>query len=272
MTTMIQRRSRLVSVAGLTLEADSLDQFNGDHVYLGDDWTDVVKACHKLPGGRHLDVGTGSGIILLACAQNHTQSVGVDINPRAIEMARVNARQNGIAAEFHHADIFTTSFEPFDLVTWSTPFMFVPEEKRDWWAGYGGKMGIGITLKFLERLPALLTPKGHAVLESASPILRDGTDVLARDILPVVKRTGLDVTMTPIKVYWDPWNRTLHQAHQVRYFIRVLLHVTHGHGQFTHRAPTVIQRMLDGLRWFKHCLTDSHSTAEVTPRAWRGER
>jgi methylase of polypeptide subunit release factors len=249
---MTTPRTHLVSAAGLQLEADRYEHWGGDHVYLGDDWQELIAACRPYHGGRHLDVGTGSGIVLLVCAKHHTHSVGMDINPRAVAMARANAQRNGIVAEFHHADIFTTCFEPFDLVTWNMPFMFVPDSQRDWWAGYGGHLGIELTLKFLERLPALLTPNGHAVLESASPILEDGTDVLARELQALLTRVPLNVRVTPSKAYWDHWHRDLHRQYSIRSFMRLILVVTHGSGLLTHMPPTLTQRVLNRLRQWRH--------------------
>ena len=55
-----------------------------------------------------LDIGTGTGCIALALKKAHPgwQVTGIDISPEAIEVARENAKRNGLEVEFEVADIF----------------------------------------------------------------------------------------------------------------------------------------------------------------------
>jgi ribosomal protein L11 methyltransferase len=47
-----------------------------------------------------LDVGTGSGILAIAAAKlGATRIIGLDIDPRAVEVARENVEKNGVATE-----------------------------------------------------------------------------------------------------------------------------------------------------------------------------
>ncbi len=59
-----------------------------------------------LRGGEHvLDYGCGSGILAIAAVKLGAESaVGVDIDPQAVEVSRVNAERNGVAASFHNSD------------------------------------------------------------------------------------------------------------------------------------------------------------------------
>jgi release factor glutamine methyltransferase len=78
---------------------------------------------------RLLDMGTGSGCLLLACLSELTMAtgVGIDINPDAIEMAAHNAGVLGLAdrAVFSVAD-FTTSLKRlgcFDIILSNPPYI-----------------------------------------------------------------------------------------------------------------------------------------------------
>ena len=56
-----------------------------------------------------LDVGTGSGCIAIALKKAHPEwsVTGIDISPEAIEVARENAKRNGVEVHFEVADIFS---------------------------------------------------------------------------------------------------------------------------------------------------------------------
>lgn len=55
---------------------------------------------HDVRGQRVLDVGTGTGVLAIAAAlAGATVVVGVDTDPRAIEVARANAATNDVAVE-----------------------------------------------------------------------------------------------------------------------------------------------------------------------------
>ncbi len=67
---------------------------------------------------RVLDVGTGTGILGIAAARlGAIGVVGIDVDPKAVEVAGENARKNGVEDRFHAATSPLSSLEgPFDLV------------------------------------------------------------------------------------------------------------------------------------------------------------
>jgi len=77
---------------------------------------------------RALDVGTGSGILALLAARHCEEVYGVDLNPRAIAVARFNARLN----EIDNVHLREGKFlEPvadleFDLIVADPPFVISP--------------------------------------------------------------------------------------------------------------------------------------------------
>jgi release factor glutamine methyltransferase len=57
-----------------------------------------------------VDLGTGSGCIAIALAKNSLDSAvfAVDVSDKALEIAKINARQNGVDVQFIKADILKT--------------------------------------------------------------------------------------------------------------------------------------------------------------------
>lgn len=74
---------------------------------------------------RVLDVGTGSGCIALALKKAHPnwQITGIDISPEAIEVARENAKRNGVDVNFIQKDIFSDGIGDFDIVVSNPPYI-----------------------------------------------------------------------------------------------------------------------------------------------------
>jgi release factor glutamine methyltransferase len=97
----------------------------------------VVERCLERVRGlaepRVLDVGTGSGAIALAIADEHPDAVvtATDSSAEALAVARENVRRTGLDArvELVHGDLFAGLHGPFDLVVSNPPY--VPPEEID---------------------------------------------------------------------------------------------------------------------------------------------
>jgi len=101
-------------------------------------------------GDAVLDLGTGTGILALTAAEKAARVVGTDINPEAIELARENARVNGIEnVEFVCCDLFPPGNERFDLIIFNPPYLPVQESGLLEKAWSGGEGGIEIIERFL---------------------------------------------------------------------------------------------------------------------------
>ena len=76
---------------------------------------------------RLLDIGTGSGALLLALLSELRNAVGIatDISAAALAVARANAERNGLAARctFVACDIAAGVQGPFDLVVSNPPYV-----------------------------------------------------------------------------------------------------------------------------------------------------
>ena len=89
-----------------------------------------------------LDLGTGTGCILLSCLKGMpmARGLGVDFSVSALEVAKGNASELGLEsrAEFMKSDWFSAVSGPFDLIVSNPPYIAANEmaglapEVRDW--------------------------------------------------------------------------------------------------------------------------------------------
>ena len=140
----------------------------------------VVERCLALIGGldqpRVLDVGTGSGAIALAVADEHpgARVTGIDASPDALEVAGTNALRTGLDIELREWDLFTGLPDgPWDLVVSNPPYVLPEEietlapEVRDW-EPREALVGVGATEAVARGAVDVLEPDGNLVLEVAS--------------------------------------------------------------------------------------------------------
>jgi len=116
-----------------------------------------------------LDVGTGTGIIALLMARKAKRVLGVDVNPKAVELARKNALLNGIGnVEFRLSDLFENVSGKFDVITFNAPYLpGEPEEPIDL-ALVGGETGREVIDRFIREVRDYLTEKGRVYLVQSS--------------------------------------------------------------------------------------------------------
>ena len=182
-TTLVERRLAHVPVAYLTGRREfwSLDLAVSPATLIPrpDSETLVDTALRRSPGlQRVLDLGTGSGCLLLAILHDRPDAtgIGVDISPDALAVARRNADRCGIGARasFLLGDWAGAVAGRFDLIVANPPYIprsevaslmpdvsaYEPSLALD-----GGPDGLDAYRRIIPALPALLTPSGLAVLE-----------------------------------------------------------------------------------------------------------
>jgi SAM-dependent methyltransferase len=132
--------------------------------------------------GRVLDLGCGSGTVGLVVSRRSSETVGTDINPRAIALSRVNAAINGIEAiAFREGSLFApVTGELFDRIVSQPPFVPQPEGVGDAQFLYGGRRGDELALALLAGIPAHLAPGGRALVLVEWP--DDGSEPVAQRI------------------------------------------------------------------------------------------
>ncbi len=110
---------------------------------------------------RTLDLGSGCGVHAFLAAQHSDKSVAVDINPRAVQLAKFNAKLNDIGnIECLHGDFFKpVSDQRFDLIISNPPFVISPETRfiyRD-----GGMEADAVTRRIVRNVSPLLHEGGY---------------------------------------------------------------------------------------------------------------
>ena len=100
----------------------------------------LVQAALDLPWASVLDLGTGTGAILISllAARRGTTGMGTDISDAALDVARANANLIGVAAGFVQADWYDGVTDRFDLIVSNPPYIAAGEmaglspDVRDW--------------------------------------------------------------------------------------------------------------------------------------------
>jgi release factor glutamine methyltransferase len=127
---------------------------------------------------RVLDLGTGTGALLLAVLSElpAASGVGVDLKPEAAALAARNAARLGLVgrARFLAGDWAAALSRRFDLILCNPPYIesaaitgLMPEVARHEPASAldGGADGLDAYRRIIADLPRLLAPRGVAVLE-----------------------------------------------------------------------------------------------------------
>jgi release factor glutamine methyltransferase len=136
----------------------------------------VVQRCLDLLAGvaepAVLDVGTGSGAIALAIADEHpgARVTAIDVSAEALELARENGRSTDLDVAFELRDVREGLEGAYDLVVSNPPYVTTDEieglepEVRDWEPRLA-TVGDEHTAVIADEAARVLVPGGHIVLE-----------------------------------------------------------------------------------------------------------
>lgn len=179
-------RLRVASLDGELLLHSAFPTEAADAVFFGPDSYRFVAAIERHlasslhPVQRALDIGCGAGPgalgIALACPQ--AQVLGIDINPNALRLARINARFAGARRlQFLQGDLLAGLNGDFDLIVANPPYLLDPL-KRSYRHG-GGELGAGLSLQILDAGLQHLRPGGTLLLYTGVAMLDDNDPFLA---------------------------------------------------------------------------------------------
>ena len=152
----------------------------------------VVERCLALLEGRDaprvLDVGTGSGAIALAIADEHpgARVTGIDVSAEALSLARENSARTGVAIELLEIDLLSgLPGGDWDLVVSNPPYVrpdeatgLAPEVVE--WEPHVALFDAGHTETLVRAAAAVLATGGALVLESYDERARAVADLLSR--------------------------------------------------------------------------------------------
>jgi SAM-dependent methyltransferase len=71
------------------------------------------------PKDRLIDLGSGDGRTVITAAQRGSTALGIEYNPKMVELSQFNAKKAGVSdkAKFRRGDIFKTNFSNADVLT-----------------------------------------------------------------------------------------------------------------------------------------------------------
>ena len=125
-----------------------------------------------------LDIGTGSGCILLSILKERTKfmGTGIDISKKAINVARFNAKVHQLSnrVKFYNSDVDNFLIGKYDLILSNPPYIKQYDLKylekdvvgfEPKLALSGGKDGFSKITKVISRAAVLIKKKGRFILE-----------------------------------------------------------------------------------------------------------
>jgi release factor glutamine methyltransferase len=161
----------------------------------------VVKKFKSNNGLNILDIGTGSGCILLSILKELTKSygIGIDRSFRTLGIARKNSKKLNLLnrTKFIHCDIDNFNFGNYDVIVSNPPYIcsygirhlskdvknFEPRLALD-----GGRSGLEIINKVIIKAKKLLKAKGCLYMEIGYKQLPGVSDMLVKNGFRLVRK------------------------------------------------------------------------------------
>ena len=193
-----ERRRPVSQIIGYRCFYDSEFTVNSDVLDPRPDSEVLVDAGRRQRPGRILDLGTGTGCLLLSILKDLpcATGIGIDLSESALEVARSNCRQLGLCnrARFIRSDWFSSVRGRFDLIVANPPYLseseydHSPPELTDWepqLALTSGGDGLEAYRTIAAGAGTHLAPLGRLVLEIGFGKLRPVRQIAEQSALRI---------------------------------------------------------------------------------------
>ncbi len=110
----------------------------------------LIESLEVRPEEKVLEVGCGSGVVSIHIAKQGCFVTAGDINLRAVELTRRNARRNRVRIDVVETDVYSGVTGRFDTIVFNLPYLPVDEEGLLAKAWSGGPDGMGPLPELLE--------------------------------------------------------------------------------------------------------------------------
>jgi HemK-related putative methylase len=174
-----------------------------------------------------LEIGCGTGFLSLRLSGIAGHVTATDVHQKAVDSTRLNAEINGTKnITTVVSDLYADIGGRYDLILSNPPYMFLPDDYREYRVGYGGSLGMQTVLGILDGLERYLKEDGRAYVLANSYIRENGEDTLESAIRQRLEHTCLAVTMR--QLYYCPIreHRSFYQKHKIAHSILYLLKMT----------------------------------------------
>jgi len=153
--------------------------------YFGGDSLALASYQTPAPGGRTLDLCAGPGLQALVAACHAADSVGVEIDSRAVTVAAINARLNSLETQVRFTgssleDFAKRPLESFDLITFNPPLVPAPSRAKYSRAGHGGDSGTVVSERIIDLYRDRVVPDGRMEFVGIAVGSRDSAQCLDR--------------------------------------------------------------------------------------------
>ncbi len=191
---------RLSSLDGMLFVHSAYPTTSADAVFFGPDTYRFARAIKQhVPSsvGRAVDIGCGAGpgAIVVARARPNARVFGVDINPAALRMTRVNTALAQVAVEARQSDLLSALDGAFDLIVANPPYLVDPGTRA--YRHGGGPLGAGLSLKIVQAALERLASGGTLLLYTGAAIM-GGNDPFLAAVKPMMAGSGLRWTYDEI--------------------------------------------------------------------------
>ena len=193
---------RIIQVFELIIVADALDSPLSDRVFFFRDsclLSSFLRERQKFTG-IVADIGTGSGILgLTAAVLGAEKVIALDINPRAVGFAKLNAELNGLAdrVEVKLGSIEEALAYKLSWLISNPPYMYCDETTNTFCINGGDDLGMGIPIHFINQA---VNHKVPTTMILATPISSQGKNEFEK-LLPQKAATNHKRVISTEKLY-----------------------------------------------------------------------